>query len=398
VQAAEPLEIRLTLDNKGVITGITKTGSVVGDQGEKMERALKDVESQSRKTEYSVGGLVKAAAGLFVFGQVAGVLRDSVRAAGEAAESTARVTAAIKSTGGVAGVTVESLKEMASGLQAVTTFEDDAILSGQSMLLTFTKIGKNVFPQATETMLNMSTAMGSDLKSAAIQLGKALNDPVEGISALSRVGVQLTSDQEGLIKAFVRAGDVESAQKIILGELETQMGGLARATAEAGAGPLMKFSNIVGDVKEQLGEALLPVLISTAKKMQAFLSEAQESGKLEEVFRTFAGAVEFAVENVDKLAVLGSGLLAVFAVEKLLAITAAIKGIAVAITAATAANPLMLALGLTVTAATVAFVAARDSAQAFNDEAQNIKAAEEQLAKYAATADTVAQKVAAMGK
>jgi len=30
----------------------------------------------------------------------------------------------------------------------------------------------------------MSTAMGQDLKSSAIQLGKALNDPIQGVAAL----------------------------------------------------------------------------------------------------------------------------------------------------------------------------------------------------------------------
>jgi hypothetical protein len=373
-------------------TSFPKTAAVVQGQSRKMEGALASVEGQANRTGISIGGIAKAAAGLFVFSKVAGVIRDSVRAAGEAAEAQAKVQAAIKSTGGAAGVTFESLEQMAQGLQKVTTFEDDAILAGQSMLLTFTKIGKNVFPQATETILNMSTALGSDLKSSAIQLGKALNEPVEGISALSRVGVQMTKEQEALIKAFVRVGDVESAQKIILRELEVQMGGLARATAKTGLGPLKQFQNVLGDIQEDLGNALLPVLTESAKKVQAFITSAKESGKLESMFKTFANAVQFTVENVDKLALVGSGLLAVFAVQKLVAVAVAIKGIAVAIQLATMANPLLFAMGLTVTAAGVAFIAARDSAKEFNEEAQNIKEAEKQLAKY----ESVAQKVAAL--
>lgn len=386
------VEIKLTVNPQGAIVGITKTGTVVDAQGSKMEHALKGVEAQSRKTELTLGGLARAAAGLFVFGKVAGLLRDSVSAAGEAAEAQARVSAAIKSTGGVAGVTLTSLEDMAKGLQQVTTFEDDAILSGQSMLLTFTRIGKGVFPQATEAMLNMSTAMGSDLKSAAIQLGKALNDPVEGIGALSRVGVQLSKEQEALIKAFVRVGDVESAQKIILQELEVQMGGLARATAKTGAGPLKQFQNLIGDIKEDLGTALLPVLVETTKKLQGFLNQARESGKLEALFHRVAGAMQFVVEHADKLAIAGAGLLAVFAVERLAAVAVAIKGIGAAIALATAANPVLLAMGVAVTAAGVAFVAARDSAKAFNDKAKNIKEAEVQLSKYS----SVAQKVASL--
>lgn len=56
------------------------------------------------------------------------------------------------------------------------------------MLLTFTRIGKDVFPKAVGPILNVSTAMGTDLNSAALQVGKALNDPAKGINALSRAG------------------------------------------------------------------------------------------------------------------------------------------------------------------------------------------------------------------
>ena len=113
-----------------------------------------------------------------------------------------KLATVLKSTGHAAGLTAKELTEMASGLQKVTTFGDETIIDAQSLLLTFTKIGKDVFPTATETILNMSQAMGQDLKSSTIMLGKALNDPVAGISALARVGVNLSEEQKNLIKSF----------------------------------------------------------------------------------------------------------------------------------------------------------------------------------------------------
>lgn len=81
-------------------------------------------------------------------------------------------------------------------MQSVTTYGDETVIEAQALLLTFTKIGKETFPQALESTLNVATAMGTDLKSAALQVGKALNDPVLGMTALSRSGIQFTEDQK----------------------------------------------------------------------------------------------------------------------------------------------------------------------------------------------------------
>ena len=176
----------------------------------------------------------------------------------------AQLNAALKSTQGVAGLTAKELTNMASALQKQTRFGDEAIINAQSLLLTFTKVGKDVFPDAIETILNMSEAMGQDLQQGVIQVGKALNDPVLGGTALRRVGVQLSKQQEQQVKDFVKVGDVAAAQKIILGELETQFGGVAKAAGETLAGSLDKMRNATGDAAESLGEALGPAIIGVA--------------------------------------------------------------------------------------------------------------------------------------
>ena len=176
----------------------------------------------------------------------------------------AQLNAALKSTQGVAGLTAKELTNMASALQKQTRVGDEAIINAQSLLLTFTKVGKDVFPDAIETILNMSEAMGQDLQQGVIQVGKALNDPVLGVTALRRVGVQLSKQQEQQVKDFVKVGDVAAAQKIILGELETQFGGVAKAAGETLAGSLDKMRNATGDAAESLGEALGPAIIGVA--------------------------------------------------------------------------------------------------------------------------------------
>src|SRR5690606_1170865 len=121
-------------------------------------------------------------------GLVAGGLASSVKEAMDAEDAMAELNAVLQSTGGVAGVTAEMATDLANSLQNVTRFEDDAILAGESMLLTFTNIGQGVFPQATEAVLNLAQKFGS-VDQAAVQLGKALNDPINGVTSLRRVGV-----------------------------------------------------------------------------------------------------------------------------------------------------------------------------------------------------------------
>lgn len=205
-----------------------------------------------------------AKAGLAVFAAgVAAVgtgLAYSLKQAMEAQEGLAQLDAVLKSTGGAAGVTRDMALELADSLSAVTRFSDDSVLAAENLLLTFTNIGEDVFPRATETLLDMATAMGTDAESGAIQLGKALNDPIAGITALSRVGVTFTDEQKKAIEAMVEMGDVAGAQTIILDELAKEFGGSAEAAGQTFAGQLDILKNSLDNVAEGVGMALLPIL------------------------------------------------------------------------------------------------------------------------------------------
>jgi hypothetical protein len=141
-------------------------------------------------------------------------------------------------------------------MQKSTTYADEVTQSGINLLLTFTNIGKNVLPDATQALLDMSTAMGQDVKQTAIQLGKALNDPILGATALRRVGVQLNEQQQEQIKTLVGQNKMYEAQKIILDELAVEFGGSASAAANTFNGRLQQVKNTFGDFQELIGEAL----------------------------------------------------------------------------------------------------------------------------------------------
>ena len=244
-----------------------------------LDSGLKGAEEKSGSWVARVGGTLgkglAVGAGLAIGAGVAltAVLGDSVAAAIDAEQSQAQLDAVLRSTGGAAGMTKDAVNDLAQQLSEVTRFEDDAIVSGENMLLTFTNIGQDVFPAATQAMLDMSTATGQDMQSSAVQLGKALNDPIAGVSALTRVGVTFTEQQKEQIKAMQEAGDTAGAQKLILAELSKEFGGSAEAAGKTFAGQMDILNNALGNVKEEIGGALLPVLSELATKYGPALIE-----------------------------------------------------------------------------------------------------------------------------
>jgi hypothetical protein len=172
----------------------------------------------------------------------------------------AQTAQAIKSTGDASGMSAQALDNLAMSLSKTTTFSDDTIQSGENLLLTFTGIGQKTFPQATQTMLDMAQAMHTGPTQEAMLLGKALNDPATGLSALTRVGVTFSDQEKEQIKTMMAHNDVAGAQAVMLKELQTEFGGSAKAAGQTFGGQLLILKNNLQDVKQQIGGALLPIL------------------------------------------------------------------------------------------------------------------------------------------
>jgi len=188
-----------------------------------------------------------------------------------------RLGAVLKSTGEAAGYNLEELKKMASAMQKVTTTGDETILAGMGILATFKQVRGEAFERTTMSALDLSEVVGTDLNAAMIQLGKALNDPVANLGALSRAGIQFTKAQKLVIKELWTAGRQAEAQSIILDELESQFGGTAKAARDTFGGALKSLKNTLGDIGETIGFALMPPI---KKMIDAFASWIQINDKL----------------------------------------------------------------------------------------------------------------------
>lgn len=179
--------------------------------------------------------------------------KRAVQAFTQQAQAVEKVNQAIKSTAGAAGLSLSQLRKEASELQKRTLFGDEDILNNATaQLLTFTNIANDNFLRTQRVALDLSTVLDGDLKSASIQLGKALNDPVANLSALSRSGIQFSAAQKEVIKDLANSNRLAEAQGVILAELERQYGGQAEAAAKVGGG-WQQLGNILGDTMEELG-------------------------------------------------------------------------------------------------------------------------------------------------
>ncbi len=229
----------------------------------KAKKAFKEVEG-------ATASLKKAALGLGV-AMGARVLAAQIGAAiGRAEEMNSAYAITeqiIKQTGGAANLTAQEIKDLSKEQSLLTGVNKALVTDGNNVLLTFKNLrdevgaGNDIFTRTSGAMLDMAAVMKTDAKSAAIQLGKALNDPIANLGALGRAGVQFSVDQKKAIKSMVETGDLLGAQKIILKELESQFGGTAEASADASD----KMSNAFLEVQEAVGNALLPALDKLAE-------------------------------------------------------------------------------------------------------------------------------------
>lgn len=257
------------------------------------ERRMKGLGGQARLLKQALGGLSAAL-----------VIREIIANTARQEQAMADLEAAVRSTGGAAGFTSEQLAGMAGELQRVTTYGDESIMEMQAVLLTFKNVAGSVFGETSELILDMATRMKTDLKSAALQVGKALNDPVGGIDALSRAGVQFDETQKRLIKSLVQTGDLVGAQKVILAELRTQFGGAARAARDNFGGALQALRNVVGDLLE--GKQGLPEATAQINRLTDMLASPDTQaafGAVIGLVLQLVGAVAQAVEFVGKLAI-----------------------------------------------------------------------------------------------
>lgn len=213
---------------------------------------LQKVDKQTKAAESSFKVLGKTISAAFIATEIIKFSKQSIAAWETQNQAVEVLNASLQATGATAWTSSKQLQEMASSLQKITNYGDETIIQMQSVLLGFKNIKGDTFEDATKAILDMATVMKMDLSSAAQAVGKALDDPINGITSLQRQGFRFSEAQKEVIQALIETGDMAAAQKIILDELNGTYGGAAEAAATASA----QIKNAWGDLQEGVGAFL----------------------------------------------------------------------------------------------------------------------------------------------
>ena len=282
------------------MAGIPKVRVQFDADFDQLKKGVKGATNEVQSFGSKVGDFAKKAGAAFALAAVAATAfavkfgKDAL-AAGEAADTAnSRIQQINESMGlfgeSTAGVN-QSLIKYAEATARATGVDTNSIKATQAKLLTFKELAATAdqlggnFERTTKAAIDLGAAGFGTAELNAVALGKALNDPIKGISALTRNGITFTESEKERIKVLVESNKIGEAQNMILKAIETQVGGTAEATANATDRMRVGFTQ----VEERIGLALLPVL----EKFTSFM--------LDKVFPAFEEYVAPAVQKLVNL-------------------------------------------------------------------------------------------------
>jgi hypothetical protein len=201
------------------------------------------------------------------FYKVGEMMHDGVEKAHELHAAEAQVRAGLLSTKGAAGVAFEDIEKVVNRVASSSLYSKGELMDMQSILVTFPDVTSKTFGAASQAIADMSSRMHQDLKSSAVEVGKALQDPLTGITALRRIGVNFDKEQTEVIKNLVKNGHKAEAQQRILTELNNEFGGSAKAAFNAD--PLARYNKAIGAIKIELGKVIIHIQSKLAPILEA---------------------------------------------------------------------------------------------------------------------------------
>lgn len=239
-----------------MLSAYDKLSTVVNSAVDKSERKLKGFQkSTSHFAEKMERGMILGEGGKQF-------LESSIAAAEESEIAEKRLKQVFKSMGEQNDEAAEKALAYANTLQFQIGIEDEVIAATQAKIATFKSVSNEagrmagIFDRATAAAFDMQATGFGDASSNAVQLGKALEDPIKGITALRRSGITFTDAEKSKIKVLVEGNKKLDAQKLILKAVEKQVGGVSKATATTASKAKVSWS----EVMETIGKHLLPVV------------------------------------------------------------------------------------------------------------------------------------------
>lgn len=303
LQAMKQIEESLASMGMKAKVEVEKTETAFAGMGEKLKETFGGLKSMI------LGGL-----GIAALFEGFEFVKQSKEAFDKLEESAMKINAALTSTKGIAGESAEELEKMAKAQSGKVLFGRANIEDAQSMLLTFTQIRGEIYEKTLPAIEDFATRFKMDLPEAANMLGKALNDPLKGMTRLQRQGVVFNEAQRETIKNFMATGQVAKAQSVILHELQTEFGGLAEAMTKTDEGKIQMAKKgwtdiklIVGELVSKLQVSLIPILNAIIKSLKGVIDFFKSTSESAMIFKDVMIAVSAAVAAYYSYVLLAAG-------------------------------------------------------------------------------------------
>ena len=192
-------------------------------------------------------------------------IKDALSAYEVQATAETKLTEIYKSRMGAGKQAAKQTMELASALQKEGIIGDEVALSGAQQLATYAKYPETVnkLLPSMENLLAQQKGVNATTDDA-VNIGNLMGKVMMGqTGALKRVGISFTEAQEKVLKY----GTEEEKAAMLSEVINQNVGNMNKTLAKTPAGKMQQLQNTLGDIKEQLGAALAPVLSDLAEKV-----------------------------------------------------------------------------------------------------------------------------------
>lgn len=233
------------------------------EMSDSLAQAARDAKVSVTSIDLSMATLAKG------FGAIGGgaLLGMFITETINAQNELAQLNAALKSTGQAAGFNSRQLTDMADKMAKATIHSSGEIVNAQTRLLSYTGIVGENFPRALQLAIDQSVRLGESITQSAETVGKALEYPAEGVSALTKQGFKFTAQQKDMLASLEAAGRLGEAQAIVMGVMEESYAGAAKAARETLGGALIglkeSFNDLLGSQAQSGGIAAATAAVNS---------------------------------------------------------------------------------------------------------------------------------------
>ena len=188
------------------------------------------------------------------------LLSRSLRVMGEREADVAVLRNGLRGLVGDAATATDQLQRTADVLGKQTLFNEEDFTKGFKLLTSFRTIGVDSYSRVATAAADVAQISGTDVRSAFMQLAKALDMPERNLTALTRAGILFSKEQTKQIVELKKSGKQFEAQAKILEIIEGQYKGASQAAGKTFAGAVDTLQENFRDFQERLATGVAPAL------------------------------------------------------------------------------------------------------------------------------------------